>query len=464
MKKPVQASILIFIVFIFAGSLFAAPDSVQRGSIRGAVYQDSDGDGQCSSSDLPAYHINILFVPKEETSSVTLFTGTNGTYGLVSASLGEWIVSAVPAANEWIVTSENPLTVVLSESNNRLLTNVNFCVKQGVNAPEPSKPIATDFAANHAVSTSLLSNKESLSTLSTATTASAVHGESNEASAETAVNAAEAAAPVANLGPEWLAYLNEFRTMGGLPLLKEMGNLTQGSLLHSRYMVVNDRAIAHSEAVENPLYDPAGHQAAVNGNIFATSQIQADYEWGINFWVSAPFHLLGIIDPELEYVGYGNHNQEIGTFHMAAVLDVGSERGNTENTVTYPLYFPGDGSVTHVVRRSLFEWPDPLGPCPGYTIPTGPPLVLQLGDGSLTPKVTDHTLLRDGAPIESCIFDETSYTNSDGYAQGVGRSILDIRDAIVVTPKDPLEGDKTYTVQITADGQVYTWSFTARKP
>ncbi|MCP5101101.1 MAG: hypothetical protein GY943_36585 [Chloroflexi bacterium] len=462
MKKVVQTTILVLLLLAVTGSTYADFHITHRGSIRGAVYLDSDGDGQCSNRDLPVYGVDILFVPHDNSSSTMLYSGTNGTYGLVSAPLGEWIVTAVPPTNEWIVTSANPLTVFLTEDNNRLLTNVNFCVIHGADTPNYAKPIATetDFSANHAISTALLSSKESASISTTI----AAHSDTETASEETIVDVEEAAEPITNLGPEWLAYLNEFREMGDLPLLQEINNLTNGSLLHSRYMVVNDKAISHSEAVDNPLYDPSGHQAAINGNIFATSQLQADYKWGINFWVSAPFHLLGIIDPELESVGYGNHNQAIGTFHMAAVLDVGSERGNSASTVEYPLYFPGEGSTTHVVRRSLYEWPDPLGPCPGYSIPTGPPLVLQLGDGSLTPNVTDHTLLRNGAPVESCIFDETTYTNSDGYAQGVGRSILDLRDAVVVTPKEPLEGGATYTVQITANGQSYAWNFTVRKP
>jgi uncharacterized protein YkwD len=267
------------------------------------------------------------------------------------------------------------------------------------------------------------------------------------------------------LGPDWLTYLNQFRAMAGLPLVTANEPLNQGSLWHSQYMVKNDAAIAHSEDPGNPYYDEAGHQAAKNGNIFATSQVDADYVWGINFWISAPFHLVPMIDPRLQSVGYGNYNEAIGSVQMAAVMDVRSAEINPSPDVTYPIFFPGDGSSTWVVRHSLFEWPDPLESCPGFSRPTGAPIVLQIGDGSQVPQVSSHVLKMGDQTVETCLFDETSYRNSNEYAQGVGRTILDQRDAIVIMPRQPLAADQTYTVQVVVNGETYTWSFnTVKKP
>ncbi|MBW1713559.1 MAG: hypothetical protein JRJ59_10465, partial [Deltaproteobacteria bacterium] len=44
--------------------------------------------------------------------------------------------------------------------------------------------------------------------------------------------------------------------------------------------------------------------------------------------------------------------------------------------------------------------------------------------------------------------------------QYLGRVVLDMRDAAVLIPRDPLIPGATYTVSITANGQPYTWSFT----
>ncbi|MCP4424423.1 MAG: hypothetical protein GY803_08035 [Chloroflexi bacterium] len=263
--------------------------------------------------------------------------------------------------------------------------------------------------------------------------------------------------------PAWLSYFNIFRAMAGLPLVTEQSALTLGSRLHSKYMVVNDDPIAHAQDRNNLLFDEAGHQAAKNSNIFATSQLDANYIWGVNFWVSAPFHLVPMLHPGLGTIGYGDYVEDIGDTHMAAVMDVGTDRAHSPDDAQYPIYFPKDGAETWVIRHSLYEWPDPFGSCPGYGRPAGSPIVLQIGDGSLTPHVTSHTFATGNKLLESCIYDETNYRNSNAYAQEIGRKILDIQDAIVIMPKDPLPINETYTVQVVANGETYTWSFNTRK-
>jgi len=264
--------------------------------------------------------------------------------------------------------------------------------------------------------------------------------------------------------PAWLTFLNQFRAIAGLPPVLDWEPYTKGSEHHSQYMVVRDQAIAHSEDINDPLYDVGGDQAARNGNIFATSQDDATYIWSLNFWASAPFHLIGMLNPTLSKVGYGDYVEDGGDVVMAAVLDIGSDSG-ADNGVTYPIYFPGPESSTWIVRHSMYEWPDPITSCPGYTRPSGPPIILFLGNGSVTPSVSRHRLAMGDTPLESCLFDETSYQNPDPYAQKVGRTILDLNDAVVIIPLAPLAADETYTAQIDANGQTYTWRFhTIRRP
>jgi hypothetical protein len=247
--------------------------------------------------------------------------------------------------------------------------------------------------------------------------------------------------------------------MAGVDPLGDQAALNLGSRLHSQYMVVNDTAISHKQDPSLPFYDPAGDQAARNGNVFATSMIEADYVWGINFWVSAPFHLVPMIAPRLERVGYGDYNEAGGNVSMAAVLDVRTERNSGTGLVEYPLMFPRDGSTTWIGRHNLFEWPDPLTSCPGYSRPTGPPFVIQIGDGTLTPAVGSVSVLMGNTPVEICVFDETSYHNSDVWAEKAGRLILNAQDAVVIMPRQPLIADQTYTVQVEANGKRHQWSF-----
>lgn len=267
--------------------------------------------------------------------------------------------------------------------------------------------------------------------------------------------------------PHWLAYLNQFREQAGLSPLQEDLTLTSGTEWHSSYMVVLNEPIAHSEDPASALYADNGDTAAQHGNIFSTDANQGTRDWAINFWISAPFHAVPIFDPQLTAVGYGEFAQtnnllaEGGEVGMAAVLDVLSGLQNEPADVAYPIMFPKDGGQTWVVRFTMYEWPESLASCPGYQLPTGPPIILQIGNGDLTTRATSYTLWQGDEAIPSCAFDESSFHHPDPFQQQTGRTILGERDAIVLMPRSPLQVGQHYTVLIEANGQAYTWSFDA---
>ena len=100
-----------------------------RGSIRGTLYEDKNGDGKCVNTGEPVLAgIPINFVSNDGQTSVRLFSGDNGTYGLVSAGLGTWRVTADPPA-PWVVTSRKTVEAFLGE-NQRLVLGVDFCLSK----------------------------------------------------------------------------------------------------------------------------------------------------------------------------------------------------------------------------------------------------------------------------------------------------------------------------------------------
>ena len=149
---------------------------------------------------------------------------------------------------------------------------------------------------------------------------------------------------------------------------------------------------------------------------------------------------------------------------MAAVTDVRSGTVELPSSVTYPVFYPGDGSQTWIVRLSMHEWPDPYATCLGYEQPTGPAIIMQLGTGELTPNVTAVAFANGDTVLEACTYNETNYTNPNAYAQEAGRSILNARDAVVIIPREQLIVGQTYTVFVTVNGQTYTWSFDIIRP
>jgi phosphatidylserine/phosphatidylglycerophosphate/cardiolipin synthase-like enzyme len=256
----------------------------------------------------------------------------------------------------------------------------------------------------------------------------------------------------------WLDHLNSFRALVDLPDVTENLIWSDGDWKHARYMVKNNY-VGHSEDPANPWYTPEGLLAAQKGNVFVSSSTATTDTEAIDWWMSAPFHAVAVVDPALQQVGYGSYREADGGWQMGATLDVARGQGTIPATTTFPVAYPGDGKESVLRAFEGGEWPDPLTSCPGYSEPAGLPIILQIGPGNLTPSVTAHTLMSGTISLEHCLFDETSYANPVGSTQTTGRNILNGRDAIVLMPRQPLTPGATYTVSISANGQTYTWSF-----
>lgn len=141
MKKYWTISLaLVVLLALFAGAVSAQ----ENGSIRGAVYQDVNGDGKCVNTGVPGEgpvkDVNLEFVNTGGDWTVKLYSGENGTYGLVAAGFGYWRVTAQPNS-DWFVTSQNPVFVAIDEDKTVAL-DVNFCVSRGLYYPiAPIYPI-----------------------------------------------------------------------------------------------------------------------------------------------------------------------------------------------------------------------------------------------------------------------------------------------------------------------------------
>ncbi|MGH2544347.1 MAG: CAP domain-containing protein [Ardenticatenaceae bacterium] len=257
----------------------------------------------------------------------------------------------------------------------------------------------------------------------------------------------------------WLSHVNSYRSVASLPTVAENGDWSYGDWLHARYMVKNDY-VGHSEEPGNPWYTPEGAAAASSSNVMVSSSTSSTDEFAIKLWMGAPFHAIAILDPALQQVGFGSYREAVGYWQMGAALDVLRGLGPVPPSLTFPVAYPSGTVIIPLSYRRGTEWPEPLTSCPSFGETSGSPLLLQIGPGDLVPGVSSHSLLRNGAPLDHCIFDETSYINPDSGTQYVGRSILNMRDAIVLIPRDPLVPGSTYTASITANGQSHSWTFT----
>lgn len=284
--------------------------------------------------------------------------------------------------------------------------------------------------------------------------------------------AGKSSAEPENRGPvaPWLVRLNHYRAAVNLPPISEDAALSAGDAAHARYLVENyGEALArgdplgaemHTEKAGAPGYSAAGLQAASSSDVMQWAghgTVGFSGDEAIDGWIAIPFHRLPILSPRLKRAGYG---QYCSNGNCAAGLNVltGAEKARPiPNLFKDPIQFPAGGS-TIAFKTGGNEWPDPLSSCPGYSVPTGLPITLQLGS-RYKPVMSAFSVKRDGADVAACGFDATSYANPDAAVQQLGRDVLRDYGAVVVIPREPFAAGSTYSVSITADGKPYTWSF-----
>jgi hypothetical protein len=256
---------------------------------------------------------------------------------------------------------------------------------------------------------------------------------------------------------DWLTYLNHIRSMANLPPVTSEHAYVDGNIKHSRYMVKNNW-IGHDQDPSNPHYTPEGREAARNSNLYLTTTTNLGHVESINAWITGPFHGVGMIDPKLRRAGYGSYSESKSGYQAGSGLDILRGLGTIPPSVNYPIMWPAHGKTTHLRRYNGGEHPNPLSGT-GFSAPSGAPIYLQLGPGNITPRVTAHSLKRNGVDVPHAVYDQTSYQNSDSGSQSLGRGVLSSRSTIIMMPKDPLVAGATYDVSITSSGTSYSWSF-----
>ncbi len=261
---------------------------------------------------------------------------------------------------------------------------------------------------------------------------------------------------------DWQIVLSYYRASARLPALTENAGWSAGAVNHAQYMVKND-VLASSEDISNTWYSPAGATEAANSNLMLSDNVTVTDRQALDFWMSKPFHALGLLDPALLSTGFGSYREDDGPFdpyRMGAAADVRQGIGSIPGAVSFPIEWPSHNSTVTLTSYDGNEQPDPLTSCPGYSAPSGLPILLQVGPGGSSFVVGAHTIEQGNISLPHCAFTSNSYMNGlDPALQTLGRQILAASDAVVLIPQAPLTAGSSYTVSIVINGQPLVWTF-----
>ena len=257
---------------------------------------------------------------------------------------------------------------------------------------------------------------------------------------------------------DWLGTVNAYRAAAGLGPVTENPTLSQGDLSHAQYLVINN-ASGHAEDPTRPSFTPAGASAGEQSDVLTSTSAGTSDSIAIDQWMAGPFHAVGILDPNLGSVGFGSYRAAGPGVQMAAALNVLGGRSSAVVAGTrLPVLWPGNGATVALRSYDGGESPDPLTACPGYSTPSGLPILLETGSAAA---VTAYGLSSGGVALPVCEFDATNYANPDAATQAEGRAILSPRGAVVMVPRAALQAGVSYTATETVNGVAYRWTFGA---
>src|SRR5690348_12267764 len=159
--------------------------------------------------------------------------------------------------------------------------------------------------------------------------------------------------PVSSTG--WLDRFNLWRQTAGLPDVAENASFDSGDAAHALYMVKND-LVTHYETPGVPYYTTAGDTAARNSNIEVSSNTSFTDQQAIDWWMGAPFHAMGMMDPRLQQTGFGAYREVKSGWDAGFALN--TVQGNTFTGGQFPVYWPGNNVTEPLTSYSGNEFPD----------------------------------------------------------------------------------------------------------
>jgi hypothetical protein len=272
--------------------------------------------------------------------------------------------------------------------------------------------------------------------------------------------------------PGWLEELNRYRVAAGMGPVTEEPAWTAALLLHLDYLTytppqyfVGEYQNLHHENPASPYYTPEGDQAGRSSNLI--QGYRGDPKYLIESWLSAPFHAVSMLRPQLTRVALAQH-----PVSSWAGINVSSGYDYTIPPATTPILFPGPGMSTPITYWRG-ESPNPLFTC-GWqnSYPFGPErglaMIAMLAQapvpGASAEIVADNGPDYSTANASICLVDKYTYLSPDPIYGPTGASILESYRAVFLVAAEPLTWSRYHVTLHQPGGPDVTWSFIATPP
>ena len=302
------------------------------------------------------------------------------------------------------------------------------------------------------------------------------------------------------------ARVNYFRGLAKLPPMMNDNGLSVGAYNHARYLVENgilggDIVLAKQqlriqvpqdavkfERTGKPSFSDEGAAAGMNSVILSARTIDLGGAEFVDRIMTMPFSGLIPMIPQFVRVGLGAYCDPgqcaiviPGHFGLEKSVRLALYDGPASDQLwnprlglipaetgrlRSPVEFPPNGATIGLQSYPGRDYPDPLPSCPGYKLPTGAPISIQLGEGygaegSL--EVSSRIVSRDGVEIETCLITAASYSGHNDDETEIGKWGLKRTGAAIILPREPLAPGH-YKVALKETDKIYEWSFTVAAP
>ncbi len=206
-------------------------------------------------------------------------------------------------------------------------------------------------------------------------------------------------------GDDWLAYVNYYRALAGVPPVNDDAVLNDHCYQHARYMAENDD-LTHDQDDGLPYASPEGDACAQNANVWlggATSTPYWEPRDSIDDWMASTADRVWLIYPTTPTFGFGFYmaanNRAGAALDVETEADVLADYSFTGWPVRYPA--PGQTGVPATAFPITLEWrrigPKPLLTSTSLNIQGGRSISHWANINSLTnhPQRIEFVLLED---------------------------------------------------------------------